>query len=264
MQTVIVNHGGIVQKKILIHNFAELEQYGKQYEKQVVGAFSAMLQSKGFSEPADKDNPEQRLIALKMSLSKSIGKSPIEIVSEMPRNKLMSMLHFLHEGHILVVNEAGGWCFWDDHCMKIVDDSPGQDPRRMKPYVNILPGCKVLVIENQWEVSPVADKYAASISNAYSVISNLYFANEGESRKLLAMAIQTGHDTIVAESTFGDIAQLEDFIQLFTCVPNRFNFYLFTQINFRQTVADLIGDKACHELFEKHNIVINPKTSYLI
>ena len=105
----LVNHGGIIQYKWVISNLKELHEYLFEVAKSRISK-----RSSNWIRNPESDKQMKQLYHIKEV-------SVIQLAGVMLNDLWKSTEKYVLQGKILVFNEAGGYCFWDDETMKILD-----------------------------------------------------------------------------------------------------------------------------------------------
>lgn len=244
MKTTLVNHLGLIQDKFIIRNVEDLEEYSEINAKQHCTA--AM-------DISEKPNRMRDLIELVAEKDKdSMFMSGIKIASQ----KIMKFLDYINEGKVIVVNMAGGFCFWDDKVMSLVDESERKnDDSEYLPKVNIGKN-KVLVLENQESVPESVIRFITRDLNQkeYSSIIRLNTDYNNNIGSWIKEALKNGCDTIVTETQLMDRKQIKNIAALFEHLPPM-TFYVFGNNNLKAILTECVGEDKTAELYEKHKII---------
>lgn len=258
MKTTIVNHRGIIQNKFIIRNIDDLMEYEKvnanEHGQSLIEMCHANATENKYGEVEYKNNRHQ-LIHIMAQKNKT---SHFVASYSLAQKKIMKMLDLIHANHVLVVNMAGGYTFWDDKVMSIVEDEViNQDDDKYFPIVNIIES-PILLIENDMRIP---DSIHAFIKNnfnqqTYSSISNLSRDYDKKIGYWLSQAIKKGCNTIIFETQLMNHVQIEQMCILFEELPP-LTFYIFTTSNLKELLNDIIGQERTESIFDKHTININ-------
>ncbi len=102
----LVDHGGIVQFKYILRNMDDVMSYHDIASNQ---------HGRHMLDNSDKPN---RIRDVMSELSKIHGDSMFITAAKMVNSKITAMMKQIKQGKVIVINMAGGWCFWDDTDMK--------------------------------------------------------------------------------------------------------------------------------------------------
>ena len=244
MKTTLVNHGGIIQPKFIVSNNEELLQYAD------------FLQTSNVNSLITPDKKDSKLIDYLKIISENKKFSMLDSCIFATNDKILRMHHLLLQGHKIVVNMSGGYCYWNDDEMSLVNE------KEIKKSLNGYENCieynifqsKYLVLENASQIPNRVLKHVSS-KGGYSYIKSILLDHNNELNDLIKLAIKNGCDTIVAESTLINKSLLLQLVELFDSLPS-FNFELFLSSSLDKELTDLIGEERTNEIFRKHNFTI--------
>lgn len=257
----LVNHGGIIQWKIIIRDMQDLENYVGINNNQFAGIFEEMLTEKIDMNEVDLTNKHKTAIMLTAQTRKV---SVLEAVNIISREKMMGMLKSIQSGYTLVVSEAGGYTHWDDRCMQLVEETAynlklanaDNEDDEFKANVSICKGSPVLVLENSYYIPEKINDYVEITMGCapYSYAKNLRFAN-GRTSEYIKDAIKNGCTTIVAATTMQNVEQVNQLCALFEKLPGM-SFHLLVYGDFNKSLIDAVGETRAAHLLSKHKIKI--------
>lgn len=250
MKKTLVNHGGIVQWKFIISNDKELMEYAKH--KSIV--LSEELRGIISSKPDASETNTQQILRL----TSEIHRVPLITAGNVLLHKvIMSMHALILKGKTLVVNQAGGYCPWDDNFMALADENAAESLKENKNAItsNLTAG-PILVLENQGDIPEPVKKYINLTLNSstFSFIKNIQFGKDKLS-ELLIKALESRHDTIVVQTTMMDENQIILIVDLLEKIPVKINFHINTANNLKETLEEKAGKDRVEFLFQKHNII---------
>jgi hypothetical protein len=146
----------------------------------------------------DMSNKPNRIRDIMIDLSRLRGDSMLISAMRMTNDKTTAMRNHILDGKVIVVNMAGGWCFWDDKEMTeitfddfmdtVVDVSHDHfnDHKELK-YVmsykwpdvpkNVKYGIIIKLYEKEESESPI---YLKSIENGWELICTKCISNESK------------------------------------------------------------------------------------
>ncbi len=104
MKTVVI-HGGIKQFKYILRTEEDVMEYHK---------ISAHQHGRNALDFSSEPN---RVRDIMKDLAEMRGDSMFMTAVKMTNDKTLAMLKQVNKGKVIVVNMAGGWCFWDDKDM---------------------------------------------------------------------------------------------------------------------------------------------------
>ncbi len=243
MKTTLVNHSGIIQDKFIIRNSEDLEKYE---------SVNAKKHGEAAFDFSDKPNRVRDLVEM---ISENEKQSMFVAAIMVAQEKIMKILQHIQNGNVVVVNMAGGYTFWDDRCMSLVDESERLDnDSEYLPKFNI-GGHEVLILENQEHIPTSVIDFVTNelFENEYSSIIRL---NADYNKKIgtwITEAIKSGCRTIVTETQLMDRNQILDIANLFLALPPM-NFYVLGNENLKGILIDTIGEEKTNLLYNKHNI----------
>lgn len=244
MKTTLVNHGGLIQNKFIIRTIEDLYEYEK---------INASRYGSAVVDLEDKPNRLRDLLELNAENSKnSVFMSALSISMK----QMQRMLEHIQNGKVIVVNMAGGYTFWDDSIMSLVDESERKnDDSEYLPKVNIEKN-KVLVLENQESVPESVIRFITKDlkQKEYSSIVRLNTDYNNNIGTWIKEALKNGCDTIVTETQLMDRKQIKNIAALFENLPPM-TLYVFGNNNLKAILTECLGEDKTAELYEKHNII---------
>lgn len=256
MKRTLVNHGGVIQWKFIIRNDEELMEYAK-HKSAVISEEFRQLIHKDYKQSDKPDTNTQKAI----KLTSVIDRVPLVASCDVLLKKvIMSMHNCLLKGDTLVINDAGGYCPWDDHQMIVVPETEssiqianGEKPKN-RIQVNLNDG-PILVLENQSEIPEKVEDYIHLTlgSPKYSYIKNIQF-DKDKLPELIKQAIQQKHDTIVIQTTLMDVKQVDSVVCLLENIPVRMKICINTSDNLEKSLINIVGMVRTAEIFVKHEI----------
>lgn len=251
MKRTLVNHDGIVQWKFIISTDEELVQYAKHQSTVLSEELRQIISSKS----NDSETNTQKALRL----TSEIHRVPLIVSGDVILHKVIMAMHtFILKGQTIVVNEAGGYCPWDDSCMSLVDESEAlESSADMKnQIVSDLTAGPILVLENQGDIPEEVRKYIDYTFDTlnFSYIRNIQF-NKDRLVPLLTDALKAKHDTIVVLSTLMDKSQIILMVEFLEKIPFKINFHISTSVNLKDSLNKSFGINRVEALFQRHNIV---------
>jgi hypothetical protein len=102
----LVDHGGIVQFKYILRNEDDVIAYHR---------ITAHQHGRAMLDFSEEPN---RVRDVMSELAKMRGDSMLMTATKMVNDKLTAMMKQINKGKVVVVNMAGGWCFWSDDEMR--------------------------------------------------------------------------------------------------------------------------------------------------
>lgn len=253
MKRTLVNHGGVIQWKFIISSEEELVKYAKHKSIVISQEFVQLITKKS-------DEPDTKIQEV-LKFTSSIHNVPMVSSCEVLLKKIiMSMHESIKNGVTLVVNEAGGYCYWDDSCMTLIEETEeniaianGDEPVN-QIHVNLDNG-PILVLENQKEIPETVEDYIILTLGLkkFSYIKNIQFDKESVSY-FIKEALAKKHHTFVVQTTLMDMEQVEMIVSILESIPYKISFLIRTSENLEQALEKIIGSDRTSELFKKHKI----------
>lgn len=257
MKTTIVNHGGIIQRKFIIRNTDDLMAYEKVNAEQHGESLVAMCHAKAKeNEYQEKEYADKRHQLIDITAQKN-KISHFAATYSLAQQKIMSMLKLIQREHVLVVNMAGGYTYWNDQEMCLVDESEyDQSKDEDAPRVNVFK-TSVLILENDREVPKEIISFVQNEleQRHYSSITHLSKDYDQKVGQWLAKALQSGCNTIVAQTQLVNQRQIEQMAGLFEKVPS-LTFYISTSGDLKRVLVETVGQERADKIYQKHNIVL--------
>lgn len=244
MKTTLLNHGGVIQDKFIIRTIEDLYEYEK------------INASRFGSAVIDFSEKENRLRDLLEAYAENNKSSVFMSAVSVANKKIFKMLENIQNGKVIVVNMAGGYTFWDDRIMSIVDESERKnDDSEYFPKVNIGKN-KVLVLENQESVPESVIRFITKDlqQKEYSSIIRLNTDYNNNIGTWIKEALEMGCDTIVTETQLMDRKQIKNVASLFEHLPPM-TFYVFGNNNLKSILTECLGEDKTAELYKKHKII---------
>lgn len=257
MKTTIVNHGGVVQRKFIIRNTDDLMAYEKVNAEQHGESLVTMCHAKTReNEYQEKEYTDKRHQLIDITAQKN-KVSHFAATYALANQKIMNMLKSLQNGQVLVVNMAGGYTYWNDQEMCLVDESEYDavnDPDA--PQVNIFK-TSVLILENDREIPKEMLSFVQNELNQrhYSSITHLSRDYDQKIGQWLTKALQSGCDTVVAQTQLVNQSQIEQMAGLFEKMPP-LTFYISTSGDLKRVLIETIGQEMTDKVYQKHHIVL--------
>lgn len=244
MKTTLVNHGGVIQEKFIIRTIEDLYEYEK---------INASRYGSAVVDLEDKPNRLRDLLELNAENS---GNSVFMSALSISMKQMQRMLEHIQNKKTIVVNMAGGYTFWDNSIMSLVDESERKNEGSdYLPKVNIGKN-KVLVLENQESVPESVIRFINKDlqQKEYSSITRLNTDYNDNIGVWIKEALNKGCNTIVAESQLMDIKQVKSIALWFEHLPPM-TFYLFGNNNLKAILTECVGEDKTTELYKKHKII---------
>jgi hypothetical protein len=244
MKTTLVNHSGVIQEKFIIRTIDDLYEYEK---------VNAYRYGSAVIENLDKPNRLRDLLELNAENS---GNSVFMSALSISMKQMQRMLEHIQNEKTIVVNMAGGYTFWDDSIMSLVDESERKnDDSEYLPKVNIGKN-KVLILENQESVPKSVIQFVTSDlqQKEYSSIIRLNTDYNNNIGSWIKEALKMGCDTIVTETQLMDRKQIKNIASLFEHLPPM-TFYVFGNTNLKAILTECVGEDKTAELHKKHKII---------
>lgn len=257
MKRTLVNHGGIIQWKFLISNDEELMQYAKHKSIAISEEFRHLI-NKNYKGSDKEDTNTQKVL----KLTSKIHQVPLVASCDvLLKNVIISMYSMILEGETLVVNQAGGYCPWDDSCMTLVKETEnniaianGDEPKDQ--ILADLEHGPILVLENQSEIPEKVEDYIHLTLGlpSFSYIKNIQF-DKAKFIDLIKEALVKKHHTFITQTTMMDTNQVEMIAGLLEKIPNDISFLINTSEDVEKTLTQIIGAERTKAIFEKHKII---------
>lgn len=254
MKKTLINHSGIIQWKFLISNNDELLQYAKHKSIAIGEEFRQFIYK-------DSDKPDTNTQKVLKLTSQANRISLVSSCDVLLYKVMMSMQKCISKGETLVVNQAGGYCPWDDSQMTLVKETEeniriadGKEPlNQITANLNDGP---ILVLENQSEIPDMVEEYIHLTLGVlkFSYIKNIQFDKE-KMPELIKEALSKQHHTFVVQTTLIDTTQIKDIVKLMENIPYKVNFLINSSEGVEKTLTDLIGADRTQVLYEKHTII---------
>lgn len=260
MKRTIVNHGGNIQWKFIISNDEELLQYAQHKSTMIGEEFLHMIQRKQ-KNSNEKDSPTQTILKI-TSEKRNV---PLVVACDvLLQRTIMTMQEMLLEGYTLVVNQAGGYCPFDDKCMTILESTEenieiANGPEQKHQIDVDLEKGPFIVLENQsWIPKAVKDYLYVTLQvPEFSYIKNIQYGRE-EMSGLIKEALESGHHTFVAQSALVRLDQIKAIADIMDAIPYKVSFLINavtgSDKTFRDILNDVLGQEKTDRLFAKHNI----------
>jgi len=219
MKKTLVNHGGTIQYKILIKTQEQLMEYAELNSNIMANEFCALLQNK-----PDELTHHQKMIK---SMAQNSGESIIVTCDRLPYKKIMNMLKAIVAGHIVVVNNSNGYCYWSDKEMSLVEETEENiklanqiDGPKYEIEYDIFHGV-VLILENQSKIPDSVIEYVTGVlgQKEYAYVKNISLDSDHKLAGIIQSAIKMGIHTIVAETTLTNENQVYNLIHLLSKCP---------------------------------------------
>lgn len=244
MKTTLVNHAGVIQEKFIIRTIEDLYEYEK---------VNAYRYGSAVIENLDKPNRLRDLLELNAENS---GNSVFMSALSISMKQMQRMLEHIQNEKTIVVNMAGGYTFWDDSIMSLVDESERKnDDSEYFPKVNIGKN-KVLILENQESVPESVIRFISKDlqQKEYSSIVRLNTDYNNNIGNWIKEALKNGCDTIVTETQLMDRKQIKNIAALFENLPPM-TFYVLGNNDLKAILTECVGEDKTAELYEKHKII---------
>lgn len=257
MKRTLVSHSGIIQWKFIISNDEELMQYAKHKSIVIAEEFRGLI-GKDYKGSDKPDTNIQKALKLTSTID---GVPLVASCDVLLKKVIMSMHKSILNGDTLAVNEAGGYCPWDDHHMILIPETEenisianGEEPKN-KIQLNLNDG-PILVLENQSEIPDKVEYYIRVTLGAakFSYIKNIQF-NRGKLFELIEEAIKLKHNTIVVQTTMMDEEQVNSIAGLLEGIPVRMKLLINTSEDLEKRLIKIIGMTRTADLYVKHEIV---------
>jgi hypothetical protein len=257
MKRTLVSHSGVIQWKFIISNDDELMQYAKHKSIAIAEEFRGLI-GKDYK---GSDKPDTN-IQKALKLTSTIDKVPLVASCDVLLKKVIMAMHkCILNGDKLAVNEAGGYCPWDDHHMMVIPETEenirianGEEPKD-RIQINLNDG-PILVLENQSEIPDKVEYYIRLNLEAtkFSYIKNIQF-DKSKLPELLKEALKKGHHTIVVQTTLIDEEQVKSVAELLESIPIRIKFLINASGDLEKKLIEIIGMVRTADLYVKHEIV---------
>lgn len=244
MKTTLVNHGGVIQEKFIIRTIEDLYEYEK---------INASHYGSAVVDLEDKPNRLRDLLELNAENS---GNSVFMSALSISMKQMQRMLEYIQNKKTIVVNMAGGYTFWEDSIMSLVDESERKnDDSEYLPKVNIGKN-KVLVLENQESVPESVIRFITKDlqQKEYSSVTRLNTDYNDNIGIWIKEALNNGCDTIVTETQLMDRKQIKNIAALFEHLPPM-TFYVFGNNNLKDVLTECVGEEKTNALYKKHKII---------
>lgn len=257
MKKTLINHGGIIQWKFLISNDDELMKYAK-YKSIEIGEEFRTLINKNYKQSDKPDTQTQKALKLTSTIHRVPLVSSCDVLL---KELILSMHKMVLKGQTLVVNEAGGYCPWDEKEMERIEETEenvaianGTQPRN-KIQTNLNDG-PILVLENQSEIPERVEDYIHLTLGIpkFSYIKNIQFEKQ-KLPLLIKEALEKKHHTIVVQSALMDDSQVIMVAELLEKIPGSITFLINSTDNLQDVLNCLIGEDRTEALYQKHKIV---------
>lgn len=258
MKKTLVNHNGIIQWKIIISNEEELKQYTMLKTKILGEEFLGML-TKKLKGDSNEESQEQKLLRLisqteKVPLINSCGLLVKELV--------IAMHSYILKKQTIVINAAGGYCPWDDSCMKVVEETEeniaiadGKQVLKDEILFNLDNG-PFIVLENDGVIPKDVESYISNTLGVdkFSYIKSINLEPERMS-DLIKEALAKKHHTFIIQTTMINTEQIESVVKIMEEIPFKVNFLIKTFEDIKEKLGFVVGKERVGELYKKHNIV---------
>lgn len=211
MKKTLVDHGGIIQWKFIISNDDELMQYAKHKSTEISVEFVDLITKKDKNK---SDTNGQKVLKM---VSKVHQVPIVTSCDVLLKNVILSMHKYLLKGETVVVNEAGGYCPWDDSRMSLAEETEENiaiangDPLIIRNHIIAdLENGPILVLENQAEIPERVEDYLFDTCGItrFSYIKNIQFEKD-RLPEFIMQALAKQHHTFVTQTTLMDSSQVE-------------------------------------------------------
>jgi hypothetical protein len=213
MKSVIINSVGFDEnlKYIMLEGSADVLEYTAMMNILVERKISSVMKSGIHPERIDHmclDNLSGSLLGAGVVQAKIQGKNPLICMAEHAQKKSIQMLSYIFDGKTMLVNDVGGFCFFDSNCHSIVHSSPYVKESSYK----IKTGTKYINLENDPKLESRAKDYLRTVDKKYSYIVNLSEHSEDELDSILLEFKQMGGEVVYVYTTGSNIQQMYDYV----------------------------------------------------